>query len=582
MTSPFEVSERQPLLTEPRSVANSDEVSAFGEFPSPGKKQRNVSIVRARLKFIFPALAIGIFLAAGDQTIVVSSYGRIGSDLDELDKVAWLATAYLCTTTAFQPLYGKLTDIFGRKACLLSAYCIFGLGALLCGLAQNMDQLIVARALTGIGAGGIITVVSILLSDIVTLEERGIWQGYVNMVFACGAGAGAPLGGILTDAIGWRWAFIAQAPLCMIAISLVAVLLQLPTESHHQKDEQKTKIKQVDFLGAVSLIACLVLLLVFLDTIASDRANHLVSYLWLISSAVCFVVFLWVENSFALYPLTPLRILFGKNFLGAYIALAFGNVAWYGIIFYVPLLYQAIGHLSASAAGTLLLPGIGSGVIGGFIGGTILKRRGATGFSSLALASYPLVAMASVGVALGAGFFARDIPLTAIVLAVSISLFVGGLGNGGGMAATLVVVIVVASPEDQAVATACVYLYRQLGTTIGLAIISLVFRRVLASNLIDRLVDAPELGLDTGEVLKGVSESLEYLDQLPIKGRIIVEAAYGKACRAVFLVCAGLAICAFISSWFINESRVEGQERNRPEEYGSIDEENGVGGSLRS
>jgi hypothetical protein len=377
-------------------------------------------------------------------------------------------------------------------------------------------------------------------------------------------------------------AFIAQAPLCLIAIALVAVLLQLPSQSHDQKDDQKTKLKQVDFLGAVTLIACLVLLLVFLDKIASDRANRLVSYLWLISSAACFCGFIWVESSFALNPLTPLRILFGKKFLGAYIALAFGNVAWYGIIFYVPLLYQAVGRFSASAAGTLLLPGIGSGIIGGFIGGTILKRRGATGFSSLALASYTLVIMASVGVALGAGFFARNIPVTAIVLAVSTGLFVGGLGNGGGMAATLVVVVVVASPEDQAVATACVYLYRQLGTTIGLAIISLVFRRVLTSNLIHRLVDAPELGLDMDEVLKGVSESLEYLDQLPTKGRIIVGAAYGNACIAVFLLCAGLAICAFISSWFINESRIEGQQQNLREEYGTTDEESSVGRSQRS
>jgi hypothetical protein len=340
----------------------------------------------------------------------------------------------------------------------------------------------------------------------------------------------------------------------------VTVLLQLPSQKYNQKDTQKTKWKQIDFLGAISLISCLVLLLVFLDLVASDKADKWQSYLWLLGSIVCFFAFLWIEERVWVTPLTPLRILFGREFLGAYLALAFGNVAWYGIIFYVPLMYQAVGHFSASTAGTLLLPGIASGIIGGFVSGALLKRRRATGFSRLALCSYPLVATACVGVALGAKLFGAHASVIPVAITVSISLFVGGLGNGGGMAATLVVVVVVASPEDQAVATACVYLYRQLGTTIGLAIIALVFRRVLAASLVQQLVRAPELQLDTDEVLKRVRESLRYIDKLPAKGRVIVEKAYTDACRAVFLVCAVLAICGIVSSWFINEKRVGAEE----------------------
>lgn len=143
---------------------------------------------RARLKYIVPAVGIGIFLVSADQTLVVSCYGKISDDLQALDKSSWISTVYFLSLTCFQPLYGKLSDIFGRKSCLLFAYSCFGLGCVFCGLARSMDELIVARAFAGIGGGGMTTVVSILMSDIVPLRERGTWQGIINIIFATGAG----------------------------------------------------------------------------------------------------------------------------------------------------------------------------------------------------------------------------------------------------------------------------------------------------------------------------------------------------------------------------------------------------------
>ncbi|CAL3964720.1 unnamed protein product [Diplocarpon coronariae] len=128
----------------------------------------------------FPAVAVGVLLSAADQTIIVSSYGKIGTDLKALNNTSWIATAYFLTLTSFQPLYGKLSDIFGRKPCLLFAYTIFGLGCLFCGLARNLHELVAARAFAGIGGGGMTTVVSILFSDIVPLRQRGTWQGYMK------------------------------------------------------------------------------------------------------------------------------------------------------------------------------------------------------------------------------------------------------------------------------------------------------------------------------------------------------------------------------------------------------------------
>lgn len=144
-------------------------------------------------------------MGAMDQMLTVASYAKIGSDLNALNSTSWIATAYFLTLTSFQPLYGKLSDIFGRKECLLFAYTIFGIGCLGCGLAQTMGQLCVARGIAGIGGGGMNSVVSILISDIVPLRDRGLWQGYINVIFASGTSTGAPLGGILADSIGWRW-----------------------------------------------------------------------------------------------------------------------------------------------------------------------------------------------------------------------------------------------------------------------------------------------------------------------------------------------------------------------------------------
>lgn len=160
--------------------------------------------MRKKLYILFPAVAIGVLLIAADQTIVVSSYGRIGTDLNALNNTSWIATAYFLTLTSFQPLYGKLSDVFGRKPCLLFAYSVFGLSCLLCGLARNLVEIVAARAFAGIGGGGMTTVVSILFSDIIPLRERGTWQGYINIVYATGFALGGPLGGVLSDSIGWR------------------------------------------------------------------------------------------------------------------------------------------------------------------------------------------------------------------------------------------------------------------------------------------------------------------------------------------------------------------------------------------
>ena len=296
--------------------------------------------VQKQLKYIIPAIAVGIFLSAADQTIIVSSYGRIGSELHALESTQWIANGYFFTLAAFQPLYGKFSDIFGRKSCLLFAYVVFGLGCLFCGFARNMNELIAARVFAGIGGGGMTTVVSILLSDIVPLRERGVWQGYINIIYSSGAGIGAPLGGALADTIGWRWAFLIQAPMCAIAFLSVAFALHLPKK---ENAAWLAKLKRIDFLGALTLVAAVALLLLGFDRGSNNSWTAPITLVSLCVALPLFGIFALLESKIATEPFAPGRIIAGRSLFACYLCNFFGFGAWLAIIFYIPLFYQAVG-----------------------------------------------------------------------------------------------------------------------------------------------------------------------------------------------------------------------------------------------
>ena len=172
-----DASHHEEPINDEAVVPDGGEVERQSSSDDRAKQYAGIPEVKKNMKYMFPALGIGVYLAAFDQTMIASSAPIIGSELNAVNRTSWIANAYLLTLASFQPLYGQLSDIFSRKKCLLVAYVIFGVGATLCGLARNMNELIAARALAGIGGGGMTTVVSIILSDAIPLKERGTWQG---------------------------------------------------------------------------------------------------------------------------------------------------------------------------------------------------------------------------------------------------------------------------------------------------------------------------------------------------------------------------------------------------------------------
>ncbi|KAL0065003.1 hypothetical protein AAF712_007994 [Marasmius tenuissimus] len=491
----------------------------------------------ANLISIIGPLTIGIFLSAMDQTVIVASYPLIGNELKQLQKTSWIATSYMLTVTTFQPLYGKLSDIFGRKTCLLFTYCVFGIGCLLCGLSKTMDQLILSRALAGIGGGGIPTVGNIIVSDVVPLRSRGTWQGFINIIFSTGSMIGAPLGGLLADTIGWRWAFLIQVPIVVAAFLSVSLTLHLPQT---EVSDFKTKIKRVDFLGAVTLIFCIFFFLFGLERGGNVAWNDQYTTGALVISGVSFILFALTEMKWAREPFAPRRIIVNPSLIAAYLVNFFAIASEMSMVFQVSLYYQAVRSFSAAQAGLAILPAIAGGVLGSLTGGLVIQATGKY-YLITALACF-LQVVGLLDVVLGSGI------VFASVVGISAGLFVSMLGNGAAVTTSLVALIANAGKEDQAIATAVSYLFRSLGAVVGISAGSTILQDTLRSILRHRLT-----GHDVNEIVRRVRESLQYLDQLDPETRAVVKTSYESSIQVAMWYSVGLAVCTFACSLFIKE-----------------------------
>ncbi|KAF7430237.1 hypothetical protein PC9H_005939 [Pleurotus ostreatus] len=479
------------------------------------------------VKIVVP-MAIGIFLAAMDGTIVVSSYAAIGSELNQLQSTSWIATGYMLTLTSFQPLYGKMSDIFGRKSCLLFAYSIFALGCLLCGLARNMNELIAARAFAGIGGGGMTTVVSIIMSDIVPLRSRGTWQGVLNIVFATGSAAGAPLGGFLADSIGWRWAFLVQVPMTLLAIASVSLALDLPKVDF---SDFHAKLRRVDFPGAITLVLAVFFLLFGLDrggNIAWDDKFTIASLSAF--GALC-LLFWTIEMEIAKEPFAPRRIIVNRSLIASYLVNFFGMASGLSLLFHISLWLQAVQGKSASAAGVWLLWSIGGSVTGSLGGGLIMQATGK--YYYLTLGAY-------------VALFGGGLLITLVTGLITTSF--AGLAIGSGVTTSLIALIANAGPKDQAIATAVSYLFRSLGSVVGLSVGSSLVQGTLRTALRKKLD-----GTDIEELIRRVRESLTYVDTLDPGTQAAVRSSYAQAVHVTLLFTTSMGALAAISAIFIKE-----------------------------
>ncbi|KAH7023520.1 major facilitator superfamily domain-containing protein [Ilyonectria destructans] len=485
---------------------------------------------------IFPAVGLGVYMVAIDQLLTVATYAKIGNELNALNSTSWIATAYFLTLTSCQPLYGKLSDIFGRKPCLLFAYSVFALGCLGCGLARSMGELCAARAFAGIGGGGMNSVVSILLSDLVPLRERGVWQGYINILWAAGTSTGAPLGGLLADSIGWRWSFLGQVPLCFVAFFAVYFVLDLPPVSH---DHWLTRMRQIDFLGAFTLVVAVVALLVGLDSGSNLGWTHIITVIALSLTPALFALFVFVEIKVASNPFAPGHIIFDRSLFACYLANFFGVAGQMAIIFFMPLFFQAVQGNSATQSGALLVPGMIAGVLASLFGGWWIKRTGR--FYWVTVSGYGVLLFALLPLILSVLF--RSTPGEVLGLVIT------SLGAGCGITTTLVGLLANAAVEDTAVVIACSYLFRSLGSSIGISTGSAVLQQVLRTQLAARLPN----GDDARGIEDKVRQNLDYIKELPPHIADQVRSSYQAATLGAFALILVYLTTSFLVTFWIKE-----------------------------
>ena len=384
------------------------------------------------------------------------------------------------------------------------------------------------------------TVVSILLSDIVPLRERGTWQGILNIIYSAGASLEAPLGGFLADGIGWRWAFLGQVPICLLAFGAVYKVLNLPDR---EKTAWRSSVRRIDFLGAAVLIAAVFTLLLALGRGSIVSWTNTVTLIAIGVSVPLFIAFVLVEAKIAKEPVAPGHIMFSRGLLPCYLCNFFAMAGYIAAVFYVSLYFQAVDGVSASGAGLRLIPSILCSVIGSVAGGLIMKKTGK--YYRITLVVYILLVAGMTTIFLCSGVLVAS--TTGIIIGMCISGFTAGFGS----TTTLIGIIANASAADQAVATACSYLYRSLGSVVGISVSATVLNQTLRDRLTAEL---PKLGLGEHEavdIARQVKERLENLGTLEPRVRAVAVQYYAEGTSATFALQTDLGAGAAISAYFI-------------------------------
>ncbi|KAG0319106.1 hypothetical protein BG000_003972 [Podila horticola] len=345
---------------------------------------------------VFLGIMTTLFLAALDQTIVTTTLPSIGKDFNNFADISWVGTAYLLATTCTQPIYGMASDLFGRKRAMLFACGIFLLGSALCGASQSMTMLIISRAIQGLGGSGIIALTMILVADIVPLRERGNYQALAAVVFSLAAILGPLLGGVFADKVSWRWAFFINLSIGACAAALLVVFLHM---NRRKNVTLAQNLRALDYSGIALLIISIVMILLGLNWGADAK------YAW--NSAVILAlltvglavggVFLWNEVAIAQRPVIPLRLFKSFSLSMTYLDVFIQGFQFLGLLFFLPLYFQAVNGSSPVRSGVELLPFVVVSSAVAVVVGLLMSRWGTykefivVGFATSTIASGLLI-----------------------------------------------------------------------------------------------------------------------------------------------------------------------------------------------
>jgi EmrB/QacA subfamily drug resistance transporter len=505
---------------------------------------------------ILGGLMMGMFLAALDQTIMATATRTIADDLNGFNLQAWATTAFLITSTISTPLYGKLSDIYGRRPFFLFAIGIFVVGSMLCGLSQNMYELAAFRAIQGIGAGGLMSLALAIIGDIVPPRERARYQGLFLAVFGTASVIGPILGGFFAGADkilwveGWRWVFYLNVPTGIAAMIVVARVLHLP---HHRVNHR------IDWPGAIALIVALVPLLTVAEQGRDWGWGSGRSIFCFVLGAIGLVAFVIAERAYKDEALLPLRLFGNRTVKVGSVSSFILGIAMFGGLMTVPLYLQIVRGSTATEAGLQLIPFVVGIMAGSIVSGQLIARTGRYRIFPI-IGSILMTASLALFATIGA-----DTPLWQTML----FMMLMGLGLGGNMQPMITAVQNAVSPREIGVATSSVTFFRSMGGTLGTAVFLSVLFNVLPSKIagaFTKAQDTPEFQQavqahpDQAKLLQQVGgggsgdlSDTSWLNKLSDALAHPFKVGFSDSIQVVFLMALGFMLIGLIVVFFLPE-----------------------------